>query len=109
MGLVKRFALQTAALGIVVLCCCTSRLIAQVAFPQASSQHLSKSEQLDINSATIAELQSLPGMGAAYARRVVEGRPYSAKNQLVTRGVLPQTTYDGIRDRIVAHRVQSPR
>ena len=43
-------------------------------------------------------------MGAAYARRVVEGRPYSAKNQLVTRGVLPNNAYQAIKDRVVAHR-----
>ena len=48
-------------------------------------------------------------MGAAYARRVIENRPYTAKNQLVTRGILPQNVYEEIRDRIVAHRVQSSR
>ena len=59
---------------------------------------------LDINTASERELQALPGMGAAYARRVVEGRPYTAKNQLLTRGVLPPSAYEAIRNRIVAHR-----
>jgi DNA uptake protein ComE-like DNA-binding protein len=40
---------------------------------------------LDINTATLAQLTALPGMGDAYARRVIAARPYTAKNQLVTR------------------------
>jgi competence protein ComEA len=57
---------------------------------------------LDINTATLDQLKSLSGMGGAYARRVIAGRPYTAKNQLVTRGVLPQTAYDAIQNKIVA-------
>jgi len=57
---------------------------------------------LDINTATPAQLKSLPGMGDAYVRRIVEGRPYTAKNQLVTRGILPQAAYDRISSTIIA-------
>lgn len=63
---------------------------------------------LDLNTAAPEQLQALPGMGAAYARRILEGRPYTAKNQLLTRGVLPPTAYEAIRDRIVAHRPSRP-
>ncbi len=63
---------------------------------------------LDLNSATAAELAALPGMGPAYARRVIGFRPYSAKNQLVTRGVLPQAAYEQIKGRVVAHRPPRP-
>lgn len=66
---------------------------------------LARAELLDINRATLAQLAALPGMGDAYARRIVEGRPYRAKNQLVQRGILPPRAYQGIRDLIVAHRV----
>jgi competence protein ComEA len=59
---------------------------------------------LDINTATIQELKALPGMGDAYARRVVAYRPYTAKNQLVTRGVLPAEVYQKISARIIARR-----
>ena len=59
---------------------------------------------LDINTATPAQLKSLPGMGDAYVHRIIEGRPYTAKNQLVTRGVLPQSTYDKISSHIIAKR-----
>ncbi len=63
---------------------------------------------LDLNTATAAQLRALPGMGDAYVRRVLDGRPYTAKNQLVTRGILPQSAYERIRDRIVAHRPPRP-
>ena len=64
---------------------------------------------LDINTATPAQLRALPGMGDAYVRRIFEGRPYTAKNQLVTRGILPHSAYEQIREWIVAHRVLAPR
>lgn len=73
---------------------------------QAATRTALRAEPLDINTATEAELRALPGMGVAFARRVLEGRPYTAKNQLLTRGVLPQDTYGRMRDQIVAHRVR---
>jgi len=59
---------------------------------------------LDINTATLAQLKALPGMGEAYARRVIAGRPYTAKNQLVTRGILPQQVYARFQNGIIAKR-----
>jgi len=59
---------------------------------------------LDVNTATASQLAALPGMGPVYAARVLKGRPYTAKNQLVTRGILPRETYDRIKDSIIAHR-----
>jgi len=61
-------------------------------------------DKLDINSATAAQLKALPGMGDEYVARIIAGRPYTAKNQLVQRGILPQTAYAGISDKIIAHR-----
>jgi DNA uptake protein ComE-like DNA-binding protein len=57
---------------------------------------------LDINTATADQIKALPGIGDAYTKRIIDGRPYTAKNQLVTRGILPQKTYDGIKNQIVA-------
>jgi competence protein ComEA len=61
---------------------------------------------LDINTATAAELKALPGMGDAYVARVVAGRPYTAKNQVVTRGILPAEEYAKIKELVIAHRVK---
>ena len=63
---------------------------------------------LDLNTATPAQIKALPGMGDAYVRRIIEGRPYTAKNQLVTRGVLPQAAYDKIASLIIAKRTHPP-
>jgi DNA uptake protein ComE-like DNA-binding protein len=73
--------------------------------PQTIGQKIAASQQLlDINTATADQLKALPGMGAAYAERVIAGRPYTAKNQLATRGILPKGEYERIREMIVAHR-----
>jgi competence protein ComEA len=57
---------------------------------------------LDINTATPDQLKAFPGIGDAYSKRIIDGRPYTAKNQLVTKGVLPQATYNKIKDQIIA-------
>jgi competence protein ComEA len=57
---------------------------------------------LDINTASPDQLKAFPGIGDAYSKRIIDGRPYTAKNQLVTRGILPQSTYNKIKDQIIA-------
>jgi DNA uptake protein ComE-like DNA-binding protein len=72
---------------------------------QSIAQKIAASKDLlDINTATPEQLKALPGMGDAYVKRIIDGRPYTAKNQLATRGVIPQAAYEKIRDQIIAHR-----
>ena len=57
---------------------------------------------IDLNSATKAELETLPGIGEAYADKIIAGRPYARKDQLVTKKVIPQATFDKIKDNVIA-------
>jgi competence protein ComEA len=75
---------------------------AQTSKPTSSAT--SPSEKLDINRATKDQLEALPGIGSAYSQKIIDGRPYHSKRDLLTRKIVPQKTYDGIQDKIIAHR-----
>jgi competence protein ComEA len=57
---------------------------------------------LDLNSATANELKELPGIGDAYSKKIIDGRPYARKDQLVSKSIVPQATYDKVKDLIIA-------
>lgn len=61
-----------------------------------------KTAPLDINSASVDELKALPAVGDTYAKKIVDGRPYKQNDELVQRKIVPQATYDKIKDQIVA-------
>ena len=58
--------------------------------------------KLDLNSATEAEIEAIKGVGPATAKKIVAGRPYANKTQLVSKKVVPQATYDKIADKVIA-------
>ena len=59
-------------------------------------------EKLDINTAAKAQLKTLPGIGDAYSQKIIDGRPYRSKLDLVHKNIIPRATYDKIKEKIVA-------
>ena len=56
---------------------------------------------ININSGTFNQLKSLVGIGDTYAKRIVDKRPYRRTDELLTKQVIPHTTYDKLKDRIL--------
>lgn len=111
MSLIRRFAAAAVLFAALPLLSAqtsktTQTSTAQKAQAAAKTSTAAAGEKLDINTATADQLKTFNGIGDAYAKRIIDGRPYAQKTQLVTRGVLPQATYNKIKDDIIASRAK---
>jgi len=93
-------------LGMLLIALFALSLVSGMAVAQAGKKPAtamaSSGDLLDINSATKDQLDALPGIGAAYSQKIIDGRPYVKKTDLVKKKVLPQATYNKIADKIIA-------
>ncbi len=102
-----RKAASIGMLGALLLGCLSAVVWAQQkkpATPPAAKAAVAKASAtlLDINSATKEDLMKLPGIGEAYSDKIIKGRPYKAKNELVSKNVVPKATYEKVKDLIIA-------
>jgi competence protein ComEA len=99
----RKFSLLT-ILALALALLANTHALAQTkpAAPSTAKTTTSASNLLDINTATVDQLKALPGIGDAYAQKIVAGRPYARKNELVQKKIIPPATYQKIAGMIIA-------
>ena len=94
----KRFSVVVLGLWLLLTCSGAPSIILGPPLAIAAD----KADLIDINNATAEQLKALPGIGEAYSEKIIKGRPYARKDELVQKKILPRATYEGITYKIVA-------